>query len=307
VIVWPGGKQSPSPDNQHGGHAVVESDIKLVPGQVRVEAWDLVLDAKDRRKKQTPQRRALVHDFDDGLTVNWDNDYPHGVTMKGVRTIEGKNLGPVTKTEFQHAVDFRGWVDHFAKLRFVASKVRWTQISNDKQDRLVIENKGLPKPADIVFRSPVVTHKVGQNGPLEVLLTAKPDGSITKGSKVTDDQFASAAGTSHVTLMLSIAGQTPGPVDVKVDAIDAIATLSDLVRKLRLQVQALEGSVGQVDQLSQELADVKAQLTAAQAGWRWCHKCQGLFFAASPATENKPCPTGGQHSQDGSGNYRLVT
>jgi hypothetical protein len=60
------------------------SDVKLVNAQVKVEAWDLCLDGgKDRRKNDTPQRRALVHDFDDGLTLNWDGDYPGGVTING--------------------------------------------------------------------------------------------------------------------------------------------------------------------------------------------------------------------------------
>jgi len=62
------------------------SDVKLVPGQVVIEAWDLALDAADRRKipkEKSPHRRALVHDFNDGLTINWGSDYPGGVTIQG--------------------------------------------------------------------------------------------------------------------------------------------------------------------------------------------------------------------------------
>lgn len=59
------------------------SDIKLRPGQVVVDAWDLVVDSPDRRSNTTPQRRALVHDYDDGLTINWAEDYPGGVTIQG--------------------------------------------------------------------------------------------------------------------------------------------------------------------------------------------------------------------------------
>jgi hypothetical protein len=64
-----------------------DSDVKLVPGQVVAEAWDLCLDSKDRRKSSTQFRRALVHDFSDGLTVNYAGDYPGGVTIQGFVTI----------------------------------------------------------------------------------------------------------------------------------------------------------------------------------------------------------------------------
>jgi hypothetical protein len=64
----------------------VDSDVQLLPGQVKAVAWDLCLDAgSDRRKPAgtSPYRRALVHDFEDGLTLNWDGDYPGGVTING--------------------------------------------------------------------------------------------------------------------------------------------------------------------------------------------------------------------------------
>lgn len=38
----------------------------------------------------------------------------------------------------------------------------------------------------------------------------------------------------------------------------------------------------------------------AQEGWRWCNKCQGMFFGfASPSI----CPAGGAHNSTGSGHY----
>ena len=70
--------------------ANVNSDVKLFPGQVKIEAWDVCLDSPDRRKSTTEFRRALVHDFNDGLTVNWGEDYPGGVTLNGVTRITGK-------------------------------------------------------------------------------------------------------------------------------------------------------------------------------------------------------------------------
>ena len=41
-----------------------------------------------------------------------------------------------------------------------------------------------------------------------------------------------------------------------------------------------------------------------QDGWRWCRKCQGLWFAGNRT--RGACPSGGGHQQTGSGNYRLL-
>jgi hypothetical protein len=41
-----------------------------------------------------------------------------------------------------------------------------------------------------------------------------------------------------------------------------------------------------------------------QENWRWCSKCQGLFFASN---DLGACPAGSSHSQAGSGNYMLLT
>ncbi len=44
-----------------------------------------------------------------------------------------------------------------------------------------------------------------------------------------------------------------------------------------------------------------------QAGWRWCSKCQGMFYAmASGAMHMGVCPAGGQHIDAGSGHYLEV-
>jgi hypothetical protein len=42
-----------------------------------------------------------------------------------------------------------------------------------------------------------------------------------------------------------------------------------------------------------------------QAGWRWCLKCQGLFFGLNQA--QSVCPAGGTHDGSQSGNYSLRT
>jgi len=40
-----------------------------------------------------------------------------------------------------------------------------------------------------------------------------------------------------------------------------------------------------------------------QSNWRWCNKCQGLFFGGNA---NPKCPAGGAHDKTGSGNYSLL-
>ena len=40
-----------------------------------------------------------------------------------------------------------------------------------------------------------------------------------------------------------------------------------------------------------------------QDNWRWCNKCQCLFFAGNASLGH--CPAGGAHALEGSGNYTL--
>lgn len=65
-------------------------------GEVRVECenlnvrgHDLLLSADARRRPDGPIfRRALVHDTNDGLAINFGGDYPGGVTISGLRLAE---------------------------------------------------------------------------------------------------------------------------------------------------------------------------------------------------------------------------
>jgi hypothetical protein len=45
-----------------------------------------------------------------------------------------------------------------------------------------------------------------------------------------------------------------------------------------------------------------APLLTTQSDWRWCNKCQGLFFGGNPGPK---CPAGGAHDKAGSSNYLL--
>jgi hypothetical protein len=81
----------------------MSSDIVLNDGETR--DWvtidgavlahrgsDLMVDAAARRKSTGGFRRALVHTQDDGLALNFNGDYPGGVTISDLRRL---NLRPV--------------------------------------------------------------------------------------------------------------------------------------------------------------------------------------------------------------------
>jgi hypothetical protein len=69
-------------DDGQGNQVVLESDI------LRSTASDFMLDAPSRRGSGGP-RRALVHDGSDGLTINFNGDYPGGVTAGSALTVQG--------------------------------------------------------------------------------------------------------------------------------------------------------------------------------------------------------------------------
>ncbi|MCU0567577.1 MAG: hypothetical protein MUF49_13385 [Oculatellaceae cyanobacterium Prado106] len=87
----------------------MNTDIKLFENQqVKIEAWDFLLDAADRRKPNetnihySDYRRALVHNVGDKLTINYAGDYPGGVDIQGTTSIERLSVekalsGPVAK------------------------------------------------------------------------------------------------------------------------------------------------------------------------------------------------------------------
>jgi hypothetical protein len=91
--------------NENGlfsGEHDMETDIKLdqgndgtqvlIEGQVlKVTASDLLLDNAARRKNQRGLRRALVHNQQDGLTINYNRDYPGGVTINDVVALNNRH------------------------------------------------------------------------------------------------------------------------------------------------------------------------------------------------------------------------
>jgi hypothetical protein len=71
-------------DQQGGNWLILEGSV------LKTTAADLMLDSPGRRRGGTsPHRRALVHDAQDGLTINFAGDYPGGVTVTGNLAVTG--------------------------------------------------------------------------------------------------------------------------------------------------------------------------------------------------------------------------
>jgi hypothetical protein len=77
----------PGADNHEESDMPIEPDLTLKDDKVIADACDFCLQSSSRRTNKSPNRRALVHDPNDGLTINWDGDYPGGVTIRGKVTI----------------------------------------------------------------------------------------------------------------------------------------------------------------------------------------------------------------------------
>ena len=54
---------------------------------------DLMVDSAPRRSSSHGFRRALVHTGGDGLTINFNNDYPGGVTINDLRRLRLRPIG----------------------------------------------------------------------------------------------------------------------------------------------------------------------------------------------------------------------
>lgn len=67
-----------------GDITLEENKVNVNSRWLHVNSWDIMLDGPGRRSEEsTPYRRALVHDGEDGLTINYNMDYPGGVTLRG--------------------------------------------------------------------------------------------------------------------------------------------------------------------------------------------------------------------------------
>lgn len=67
--------------------------ITLNAKVVSTSASAVMVDNPDHRLPDSPEyRRALAHNRDDGLTVNFGDDYPGGLTLRGVVRITPKEV-----------------------------------------------------------------------------------------------------------------------------------------------------------------------------------------------------------------------
>jgi hypothetical protein len=66
-------------DDRDGTYITLDSRV------LKSQASDFLLDSPQRHRPDRPGlRRALVHDQNDGLTINFNRDYPGGVTINDV-------------------------------------------------------------------------------------------------------------------------------------------------------------------------------------------------------------------------------
>jgi hypothetical protein len=137
----------------------------------------------------------------------------------------------------------------------------------------------------------VLVFAPGANGRPAPLRTIQgPSTGISNAFDLAVDQ----AGVLYVANWFIATETTPGSVTVTVydPGADGDAAPARTISGVDTQLGTLPGGIA-VDEFAR-----------AQANWRWCNKCQGLFFAGNPTTGY--CPAGGGHDFGGSGNYALA-
>jgi hypothetical protein len=77
--------------------------VTVLCNNLAVHGHDLLLDSPGRRKPDGPKfRRAIVHNSADGLTINFADDYPGGVTINGIVELNTTQPGGDIKISFFH-------------------------------------------------------------------------------------------------------------------------------------------------------------------------------------------------------------
>jgi hypothetical protein len=140
-------------DDVDGTYVVVQGRVLKVVGS------DFILDSPDRRKNDTPNRRAMVHDGNDGLTLNFNGDYPGGVTVTGELTFGGAALSK-TLADLQYAVQ--------------SLKLTFSQ-SSERIDRLETIVDSLVDLAGASVVPPWKTQHDVENGDSETALGGGPE------------------------------------------------------------------------------------------------------------------------------------
>ena len=226
----------------------MDSDLKLVGNQVRVEACDLVVDAAERRKAASGQRRALVHDFNDGLTVNWADDYPGGVTINGAHTITGvrsihKQDGWVAPIAIDGGVAVANGILHVTGGGHAvfsdatpADDFVSGEIFQDDEGLHVAGSPPTKQTKPVVLQAPIARKTVDFGSGTESVVVAARARQAGRSGVVT-----LAAGPLHENARIArprLAGSLP----VEFDLVDTLVQLMSEVTELRARVKALEGA-----------------------------------------------------------------
>lgn len=161
----------------------------LVEGKVlKTTAADLMLDSPERRLPGGgPFRRALVHDSQDGLTINFSGDYRGGVTVVGNLTVTGElQVGSTSMHALESTVAMLE--TRVAQLMALVEAVvipEWrtrTEVESGDDMRVVsppASELGLTVEFEIDQRNPNFAHE-------EVISITPPAGTMVKrGSSVT--------------------------------------------------------------------------------------------------------------------------
>lgn len=67
-----------------------DDELSIRSRVVRMQSTDVMLDDTERRSAREGLRRALVHDAGDRLTLNYEGDYPGGVSIHGSIDVPGQ-------------------------------------------------------------------------------------------------------------------------------------------------------------------------------------------------------------------------
>ena len=235
------------------------ADIKLdenfvtVEGQaLKSQTLDFMLDHPDRRKSSTPEyRRALVHDQNDGLTMNYEGDYPGGVTIFGVKQnskielndkvdISGKSCNISVNACFLRGKDNEAIVVVGYLGPYVYIKGKEVKISTEK---VSLTYYGAPESAggaalaanikDELVINPEKEFRGGVtiNGEVKIPsggITIKEDVKISSGGLIVKNQPQ--------------ANLPPGtPITKEIDLIKEFWRLRDKVDSLEKRIKVLEG------------------------------------------------------------------
>ncbi len=75
--------------NYKGGVTIWDLTVRG-GGILDIDTHTFIMDCKPRRTKSEGSRRALVHDNDDKLVINYGADYPGGVEINDIRKLTSK-------------------------------------------------------------------------------------------------------------------------------------------------------------------------------------------------------------------------